>query len=289
MKKMILILLLPLFWQCVTGPSRNELIQMNDSLLLTSAQKQIQLNELIESINIIDENIQLIKEKEQIISLHAETGDLKGRTSEQINHDINLIYELMVQNKSHIQELEQQLKNIGIQNQRSNQLIASLSKQLEEKNAEIIRLQKQLISGGIVLDQLNLEIIDLSLELDALKKISDTTKSQLDLSIDQQNMAWYAFGSRRELRDQNILSRKGFLSLGSKQVLHKEFNHDYFNEIDIRETDSLFLFSSKADILTNHPAHSYKLEKENKGDLTLIITEPAQFWSLSRYLVIQVN
>lgn len=34
---------------------------------------------------------------------------------------------------------------------------------------------------------------------------------------------------------------------------------------------------------------SYELVKDDKGQLTLKITNPAEFWSVSRYLVIQVK
>ena len=34
---------------------------------------------------------------------------------------------------------------------------------------------------------------------------------------------------------------------------------------------------------------SYALEKDDKGQLTLKITNPKDFWSVSKYLVIQVK
>ena len=41
--------------------------------------------------------------------------------------------------------------------------------------------------------------------------------------------------------------------------------------------------------ITTHPAGSYELVKDDKGQLTLKITNPKEFWSVSRYLVIQVK
>ena len=49
------------------------------------------------------------------------------------------------------------------------------------------------------------------------------------------------------------------------------------------------LYSKDADILTTHPAGSYAMEKDDKGQLTLKITNPKDFWSVSKYLVIQVK
>ena len=45
----------------------------------------------------------------------------------------------------------------------------------------------------------------------------------------------------------------------------------------------------KAKILTNHPEGSYSLVKNDKGLLTLVISDPQNFWSLSKYLVVNVD
>ena len=68
-----------------------------------------------------------------------------------------------------------------------------------------------------------------------------------------------------------------------------DFNKDYFTQIDIRTDKEIKLYSKRAELLTTHPAGSYELVKDAKGQLTLKITNPSQFWSVSRYLVIQVK
>ena len=74
------------------------------------------------------------------------------------------------------------------------------------------------------------------------------------------------------------------------QVLKdSDINKDYFTQVDIRTTKEIKLYSKDADILTTHPAGSYALEKDDKGQLTLKITNPKDFWSVSKYLVIQVK
>ena len=96
------------------------------------------------------------------------------------------------------------------------------------------------------------------------------------------------FGTRKELKDQKILTNTGLFKKG--QVMQdSDVNKDYFTQIDIRTTKEIKLYSKAADLLTTHPAGSYALEKDNKGLLTLKITNPANFWSVSRYLVIQVK
>ena len=68
-----------------------------------------------------------------------------------------------------------------------------------------------------------------------------------------------------------------------------DFNKEYFTEIDIRKDKVIKLYSKRAELLTTQPEGSYKLEKDDKGQYVLEITNPNNFWSVSRYLVIQVR
>ena len=91
-----------------------------------------------------------------------------------------------------------------------------------------------------------------------LKTASATLQEQnqqQDQTINQQyrqiNAAWYAIGTKRELKDHNILK--------SGDVLQGDFDASYFTEIDIRRVSQINLNSKKAEILTNHPEGTYTL------------------------------
>ena len=102
------------------------------------------------------------------------------------------------------------------------------------------------------------------------------------------NSAWFVFGTKKELKEQNILSKGNLFKKG--QVLKSgDVNVDYFTEIAIRTTKEIKLYSKDADILTQQPEGSYMFERDSQGQLTLVITNPKVFWELSRYLVIQVK
>ena len=101
------------------------------------------------------------------------------------------------------------------------------------------------------------------------------------------NTAWFVFGTKSELKEQKILTQK---FLQKKQVLKdSDFNKDYFTQIDIRTDKEIKLYSKDAELLTTHPADSYELIKDEKELLTLKIVNPNDFWSVSRYLVIEVK
>lgn len=290
MKKLAFLLMLPLIlWQCNPGPSKTELRQMNDSLLMETAQKEIQLNQFVETMGEIEENIRLIKEKEQIISLQAESGDTRGRAGEQINEDIQLIYDLMVQNKERIQQLESQMKNTGVDNSKLNKLIAGLNQQLQDQSQQILALQDQLEQRDVHISHLSNELFTLNFEMDSIRKVTEATRSQLNMTTDEFNTAWFAIGTRSELRDKNILTRDGFLFFGSTHVLKEEFDKQYFNQIDIRQKVEFPLYSKKVQVLTAHPAGSFEITAGEDEMMILVITDSRQFWSISKYMVVQVN
>ena len=120
-------------------------------------------------------------------------------------------------------------------------------------------------------------------ELSSHVKEKESKISEQDEMI---NTAWYVFGTRSELKDQKIVTSDGLFK--APKVLQQDFNKNYFVKIDARKTKSIPLFSTRAKILTNHPKSSYTLEKDN-GNFVLIIVNAKEFWSVSRYLVIEVD
>lgn len=286
---LIMLMLVPLLWHCDFGPSRKELRQMNDSLLMVSAVKEIQLNEMLESMSSIESNLKTIKEKEQIISLKAESGDIKGTSADQINEDIQMIYDLMVQNKERIQELEAQMKKAGVDNASLRKIINGLNQQLSDKTEEIARLNQLLHDKNLEIEQLNYAVGNLSQTVDSMRNVTNQTNEELRSTRDNLNTAFYAIGTKRELKEKKIVVREGFLFFGEDKVLTDQFDDKYFSSIDIRLTNTIEINHTKAELLTPHPQGSFELVAGDDGNLSLIIHNAEKFWSISKYLVVQVS
>jgi hypothetical protein len=101
------------------------------------------------------------------------------------------------------------------------------------------------------------------------------------------HLAYYCFGTKKELKEQEILTGGGLFS--KTKALQGNFNRDYFLAVDTREKTEIQLFTRKAKIHSNHPGNSYTYIKDPNGNLTLVVVEPELFWSLSKYLVIEVG
>lgn len=113
----------------------------------------------------------------------------------------------------------------------------------------------------------------------ALKKAQ--VKAEQARQNSGQSTAFFVFGTKKELKEQNILDHD--------EVLQSNFNMDYFTKIDIRIDKEIKLYSSLAEILTNHPSGSYTLQRDAKKQYVLRITDPQRFWSTNKYLVILVG
>jgi len=289
MKKLIGIAVVALGFFSCTGPSATELKKQNDSLYMVSIEKDRQMNELIGALVEIDDNLQQIKEKENVISLNAKKRDntSSANVKDKINNDIKAIYDLMLENKDRIAELEKKIQLGNKNNQSLKKLVVRLNKQLEEKAVEIAQLEEELTKKNIQIKHMNFTIDGLQHALDSIHAQTLATERKLEETTDELYRAFYVFGTRKELKEQNIVTSDGFLS--KKKVLESDFDQDYFTQIDIREVDSIPLYRPKAKILTTHPSDSYTLEKNDEGALVLKITDKDRFWSTSKYLVVQVN
>ncbi len=259
-----------------------------DSLKMLSLEKDRQMNNLVAALIEIDDNLQMIKEKEKIITLNVAKSEDGGQAIEdQINNDIKAIYDLMLQNKEQIAKLEKQLTQSANNNNDLNKMVKRLNSQLRDKSLEIAELQRQLASQNLKINDLNFTIEGLESAIDSLEGAKLATQQELNETTEKLYRAYYVFGSKKELKDENIISSDGFLS--KKKILSEGFSQEYFTTIDYREFDSLNVFMPKAKLLTNHPTSSYTLEASEDGAMVLKVTDKANFWSMTRHLVIQVG
>lgn len=264
-----------------TGSNRSDLQAQNDSLKLELSNRDAELDEIMGSFNEIQEGFREINEAENRVDLGEGTLESKS-ASEKIKEDIRFISQKLKDNREQIAKLEKQLQNSSYQSAQLKKAIKNLTAELNAKQQQIETLQAELAAKNIRIAELDEAVIDLNRNVDELSAENEVKTKTVEAQDKALNMAWYVFGTKSELKDQKILKRGDVLK-------DNEFNKDYFTQIDIRKDKVIKLYSKRAELLTTHPAGSYELEKDDKGQLTLKITDPTTFWSVSRYLVIQVR
>ena len=287
MKKLLLLCVSVALLSSCGEMKRNEALKaQNDSLNVALAERDAELEGIMAAFNEVQEGFRLINEAENRVDLQS--GAMEGASSAQkIREDIRFISEKLRTNRERIAELEKQLDNSKYASTQLKKAIAGLKEELAVKTQQIETLQTELASKNIRIAELDDAVAGLNqnvADLTAENAAKAAIVANQDVAL---NAAWFVFGTSSELKDQKIISKK-FLQK-TKVLENEDFNKDYFTQIDIRTDKEIKLYSKDAKLLTAHPEGTYDLVKDDKGQLTLVITNPNKFWSVSRYLVIEVK
>ena len=257
-------------------PSRNP---QNDSLQKIIEQRDNEINDMVAVLNDVEEGFRAINRAEDRVTI-AKEGEGENRR-QQIRENIQFIQDRMEQNRELIAKLKQQMRESSFKSTELKRTVDNLIKQMQEKDEQLKQLRAELESKDIHIAELDQTITDLNTSVNDLKTESNEKTQTIESQDKQLNTAWFAFGTKKELKEQNVLV-KG-------KVLQGNFNKNYFTKIDIRVEKEIKLYSKSAKILTMHPSSSYTLTTDAKDQYVLRISNPQLFWSTSKYLVVQVK
>lgn len=258
--------------------------QMQDSLM----------NDFISTFNEFEENLAVIKEKEQMIEMSAEDPELRKSSKDQIVSDIQMINDLLDRNRTLIDDLTAKVEKSERNNRRYLASISRLKKQLEERDTEVSTLKDELATMSFTVESLNGRVDTLNQVTRTLTEETNLQtariaeqETQIGEQLDQienqttaLNTAFFVMGSSKELKDKAVMNSK---------KLNNNFDEGAFTKIDITEVQTIPLNTKKAKLLTSHPSDSYVLNEEGKEIASLEITNPERFWKTSKYLVVVTN
>lgn len=283
MKKIFyLIAFLPLAFGC-GGNKQEGVLSAEDSLTAVTGGQQVLIHEqdssiqsFIRGFNEIQDNLDIIKEKEKIVTESSKDSETRKTKEEQIVADIQAIYNLLNKNKNRLAAMRTKLNNSDKKNAELEKFIARLTTEIESKDAQIGDLKTQL-------EQLNVAMTNLNITYQEATQESAVKTEKL-------NTAFYAFGTSKELIKNGVLTKEGgFIGIGKNQKMKADFNKTYFTKVDITTTNTIALAAKKAKVITAHPSGSYKIEGPEGKVEKLTILNAEDFWSASKYLVIVVE
>lgn len=261
------------------GKKNQQLQQQNDSLQTALSQSNAELESIMGTFNEIQEGFRLINEAEGRVNAQREGGI---SSAEQVKADMEFITETMKRNREQIAELQKKLKNSNYQSAQLKKTLDNLTAELVEKTKQLETLTAELATKNIRIAELDEAVAGLQGDVKQLEAENAAQEKTLDAQDKALNAAWFVYGTKSELKEQKILQNGDVLK-------NDDFNKDYFTQIDIRKDKEIKLYAKSAKLLTVHPEGSYALVKDDKGQYVLQITNPTEFWSVSRYLVIQVR
>ena len=239
-------------------------------------------DQLIGLVNEISTGMDQIKQLENILTVSGK-NETPGQR-DQILADIAAIQATLTQRRERLAELEKKLNSSNLTNTNLKKTIAQLQGQIDSQTREIETLRANL-------DEANASISSLSGQVDSLHSTVNTVVAQRDSTdnanvelTNELNTCYYAIGNKDELKANKIIET-GFLR--KTKIMEGDFDRNFFTRADKRTLTQIDLNSTKAEVLTKQPAGSYTIDDVN-GHKVLRITNPAQFWSLTNYLVIKI-
>ena len=251
-----------------------------DSLQKIIVQKDNEINDMMSTLNQIQEGFRQITEAENRVNI-VKDGERTDK-AQQIRENIEFISNTMKTNRELIEKLRQQVRESSLKGDQLKGTIETMIKQLDEKDQQLQQLRAELDSKNIHINELDEQITNLNKNVTTLTEETKQKTQTISNQDKQLNTAWFVFGTKKELKEQHILQK------GDK-VLQSNFNKSYFTKIDIRVDKEIKLYSKSAKILTMHPSSSYTLQQDANKQYVLRITNPDIFWSTSKYLVILVK
>jgi uncharacterized coiled-coil protein SlyX len=274
MKKYLIIASAALLMSACNQSNTDTANRENDSLRSIVNEREASLNEFIASFNDVERNLDSVAVKQHLISMSTDhRGELKLSQKERINNEIASINSLMDENRKKLAALNSKLKRSGNKNAELEKTIATLNRQIVQKDLELA--------------DLNTKLIDLNAQVAQLRTVVDTLNIQNGIqsqSIAEKTIAlhtaYYIIGNSSDLKNAKIIDRKGgLLGIGRTSKLNSDFDNSKFTRIDYTQISTIAV-NSDMKIISNHPTSSYSLVKN------IVITNPENFWSASKYLVI---
>ncbi|MBR1767084.1 MAG: hypothetical protein IJ742_00015 [Prevotella sp.] len=250
-----------------------------DSLNSIIAQKESEITDMMTTLSDIEEGFREITEAQSRVTL-AKQGE-GTNSAQRIRENMQFIQQTMKQNKELINKLKQQVREGSVKSEQLKKIIDNLTEQMEEKDRQLQSLREELDKKDIHIAELDERVADLNSNVENLTEETNQKSQTIDQQDKQLNTGWFVFGTKKELKEQNILA--------DGEVLRSNFNKEYFTKIDIRIDKEIKLYSKSAKMLTSHPSSAYTLERDVNKQYVLRITDPQLFWSTSKYLVILVK
>ena len=254
--------------------------ELNDSLATALAEK----DSLMALMNEINEGMNQLKELQDVVSVQNLSGETPDRKA-QLRSDMELLQKSVAERKKRLADLEKRLKQSQNYNEEMQKTIETMKRQLANQQATIDDLTNQLAQAHIVINTLNTRVDSLNTVNTEVREEKARAQEETARVTNEMNVCYYAIGNKKELK-QNHIIETGFLK--KTKIMEGDYEKSYFTKADKRTLSAIPLHSKKAKLLSKHPNGTYQLVDEG-GTKSLHITDPARFWELSNYLIVQVD
>ena len=271
------LMVLLLLTACGGKTDTSALEQTIDSLRQANQQQQNSLQEMTTFVTTMSDGMNAIALQENMI---FNNGGNEGTSldKEQLKSHLETLANTLTEQRSKIKALSDSLKARGADLSKMQGLIDNLTRQLEEKDKVIAQLRQDV-------EQKNFSIADLQKKLNVAMAGSaqyEQRAAKAEKELATITSAYVLMGTKEALLDGGYIDKR-------KHVQTETMPKGDFTKVNIYQFTELDIPTRSPKLLTDHPRKSYSIEKIDKENRKLVITNPQLFWSSSRYLIIQVK
>lgn len=273
---------------CTNQKQKEELAKaqaLNESTKEELVQAVQERDQLLDLINEIATTTDEIKNVENIVAINAQQGETAANNS--VASDIAIIKATLQDRRQKIEELEETLRKSKTSNSKLLGTIENLKQQLADQASQIETLTASLTDAQKKIASLDVQVDSLNTHITSVTEQRDSVEAVAAEQVIKANECFYAIGTNKELKEHGIVEGGGFLR--KTKIMQGEFDKSFFTTADRRTLTVIPLHAKKGKVLTSYqPKESYEIVEVN-GQAELRILDPALFWGVSDYLVIQVD
>ena len=245
-----------------------------DSLM----QDFVQTTKLLEEI---DKQLSQVKGLKPKVSLAVTSGeqpsDPRAQYRATLMAKVESATELLSQSRARVNSLSATSTRQKQQIKQFQETIASLESMVESQKAEIVALAQRV-------DSLTLANATVAGERDSARDTVNTLRRDA-------NTVYYVVGTKDDLKKRGIIVEEGskFLIFGRKALVPaRKLDPSAFTAIDKWNNTEIALTAPKYRVISRHDASLIDAPRTPDGKVAgnLRITDPGQFWTSSKYLII---
>ena len=276
----ILTIVFAVLWINANGKSK-DIMKSNEELKKLYETSTSTINEIQSSLESLEQDLsgQLFTQKEI-----PGTSPEERRTK--IISSIANMRDQIEADKKKIATLEKQLATSKSQLKGVQEIVNKLKASISEKEQIMDELQERL---GILNETLETERRTSAEEIQKREMTITEKEQQITQQSIEANTIYYVYGTRKELMSKGIMDRKGgLLGIGKVSTVRQNIPIEQFTSMNLLETQQISFPATKKgySILTNHPATSYKVEKE--GDQNILTILDATNFRKQKFVVIEL-
>ena len=276
-------------FSCGHSNLSKELTAERDSLIKVNQQQNEALTEITSTIAQVSVTLDSIAKHEQILYSNR---DIEGRvlSRKKILENLSFFENLLTEKSKEMKAMEESLSNKDGNIRKFQIMIDYLVNEIDKKNENIRVLRRDLErkNGNISiltdkLSSLKNDVLTLNDTISMLQEKTETFSEQ-EKKI---NEVYYTIGTKKDLIARGLLSSRGLFA--KKRIDYSSLDTSMFVKADMRFLKQLIIVGKEPQILTNVVSTSYTLTENGRDSYILKIIDSISFWSVSKYLIIQIK